>query len=175
MEPSTRGTVAQTCRRGMGRQPGQHHEPSTIDRSAGNDRDRDRDMQRGADSRRDGDRDMQRGADNDRNRNTQRGADNDRERSATTTGQAGARAKLSGEQRSKITTAIKNQRVEPQININFSISVGTRVPRDVRFDPLPAEINTIYPDWRGYEFFRVRDEIVVVDPRTLEIVAVLDI
>ena len=33
---------------------------------------------------------------------------------------------------------------------------------------------TIYPEWRGYEFILVRDQIIVVDPRTLEIVAVLD-
>ena len=58
--------------------------------------------------------------------------------------------------------------------VNFSISVGTRVPHEVSFHPLPAEIVTIYPDWRGYEFFLVRDQIVVVDPRTLEIVAVLE-
>jgi hypothetical protein len=110
----------------------------------------------------------------DNNRNaTEQGRDRD-SRSTTTTGQAGAGAKLSSDQRSKITTVIKQQRVEPASNINFSISVGTRVPREVRFHPLPAEIVTVYPDWRGYEFFLVRDEIVVVNPRTLEIVAVLD-
>jgi Protein of unknown function (DUF1236) len=90
-----------------------------------------------------------------------------------TTGQAGASAKLSTEQRTQITTIIRNQRVAPATNINFAVSVGTRVPRDIGFHPLPAEIVTIYPEWRGYEFFLVRDEIVVVDPRTLEIVAVL--
>ena len=47
------------------------------------------------------------------------------------------------------------------------------MPREVRFHPLPTEIITVYPDWRGYEFFLVRDEIIVVNPRTLEIVAVL--
>jgi hypothetical protein len=100
-----------------------------------------------------------------------KGADGNRQ----TTGQAGAAGKLSTEQRSKITTVIKQQRVQPTTNINFSISVGTRVPRDnVRFYPLPTEIVTIYPDWRGYEFFMVGDEIIVVNPRTLEIVAVLD-
>jgi hypothetical protein len=36
------------------------------------------------------------------------------------------------------------------------------------------EIVSIYPDWRGYEFILVRDQIIVVDPRTFEIVAVLD-
>jgi hypothetical protein len=92
--------------------------------------------------------------------------------STTTTGQAGAGAKLSTEQRTKITTVIRNQHVQPTTNVNFSIAVGTRVPRTVSFHPLPTEIVDIYPSWRGYEFFLVRDQIVVVDPRTLEIVAV---
>jgi Protein of unknown function (DUF1236) len=91
-----------------------------------------------------------------------------------TVGQAGAGGKLSTEQRTKITTVIKQQRVAPVTNVNFSISVGTRVPRDVSFHPLPAEIVTIYPDWRGYEFIMVRDQILVIDPSSLEIVAVID-
>ena len=91
-----------------------------------------------------------------------------------TVGQAGAGGKLSSEQRTKITTVIRDQHIAPVTNVNFSISVGTRVPRDVTFHPLPAEIVTIYPDWRGYQFILVRDQIVVVDPQTFEIVAVLD-
>jgi hypothetical protein len=92
----------------------------------------------------------------------------------TTTGQAGAGAKLSTEQRTKITTVIRDQRIAPVNNVNFAISIGTRVPREVSFHPLPAEVVTVYPEWRGYEFFLVRDQIIVVDPRTLEIVAVLE-
>jgi hypothetical protein len=69
---------------------------------------------------------------------------------------------------------IREQHVSPVNNVNFAISVGTRVPREIGFHPLPPQIVTIYPEWRGYEFFLVRDQIVVVDPRTLEIVAVLD-
>jgi Protein of unknown function (DUF1236) len=91
-----------------------------------------------------------------------------------TTGQAGAGAKLSSDQRTRITTVIKGQHIQPVTNVNFSISVGTRVPRDVSFHPLPTEIVTIYPDWRGYEFILVNDQIVVVDPQTFEIVAVID-
>ena len=92
----------------------------------------------------------------------------------TTTGQAGAGAKLSGEQRTRITSVIRNQRVESLNNVDFNIAVGTRVPRErVHLYPLPAEVVTIYPEWRGYEFIRVRDQIIVVDPRTLEIVDVL--
>ncbi len=96
------------------------------------------------------------------------------ESKSQTTGQAGAGAKLSTEQRTKITTVIKEQHVQPVTNVNFSISVGARVPRSVHFHPLPADIITIYPAWRGYEFFLVRDEIIVVNPHSMEIVAVLE-
>jgi hypothetical protein len=99
---------------------------------------------------------------------------NNAEGKSQTTGQAGAGGKLSTEQRTKITTVIREQHVQPASNVNFSISVGTRVPREVSFHPLPTEIVTIYPDWRGYEFFLVSGQIIVVNPRTLEIVAVLD-
>ena len=92
-----------------------------------------------------------------------------------TTGQAAAGGKMSSEQRTKITTVIREQHVAPVTNVNFSISVGTRVPRDMSFHPLPAEIVTIYPEWRGYEFILVNNQILVVDPRSFEIVAVLDV
>jgi hypothetical protein len=104
----------------------------------------------------------------------QKGADSKAGSESKTVGQAGAGAKLSSEQRTKITTVIRNQHVAPLEHVNFSISVGTRVPRDVRFYPLPAEVVTIYPEWRDYEFVLVGDQIVVVDPRSFEIVAVID-
>jgi Protein of unknown function (DUF1236) len=108
------------------------------------------------------------------NRNGNMNADSKSGSEGKTVGQAGAGAKLSSEQRTKITTVIKGQHIAPVTNVNFSISVGTRVSRDVTFHPLPAEIVTVYPDWRGYEFILVRDQIVVIDPSSLEIVAVID-
>ncbi|MEO6839467.1 MAG: DUF1236 domain-containing protein [Bradyrhizobium sp.] len=107
-------------------------------------------------------------------RNGTKNADSKGGAEGKTVGQAGAGAKLSTEQRTKITTVIKEQHIAPVTNVNFSISVGTRVPRDVSFHPLPAEIVTVYPDWRGYEFILVRNQILVIDPSSLEIVAVLD-
>jgi Protein of unknown function (DUF1236) len=95
-------------------------------------------------------------------------------RSQTTTGQAGASAKLSDDQRTRITGVIRDQHIQPLANVNFSVSVGAKVPRTVTFHPLPQEVVTIYPEWRGYEFVRVRDQIVVIDPRTFEIVAILE-
>jgi uncharacterized protein DUF1236 len=101
-----------------------------------------------------------------------KGADS---KATTTTGQAGAGAKLSTEQRTKITTVIKEQHVQPVTNVNFSISIGARVPREVGFHPLPTEIVSVYPEWRGYEYILVRDQILVINPRTLEIVDVIDV
>lgn len=96
------------------------------------------------------------------------------ENRSQTVGQAGAGAKLSTEQRTKITSVIKNEHVAPVKNVNFNVSIGTRVPHDVAFHPLPADVVTIYPEWRGYNFVLVRDEIIVIDPQTYEIVAVIN-
>ena len=32
----------------------------------------------------------------------------------------------------------------------------------------------VYPEWRGYEFVQVHQQILVIDPATLEIVAILE-
>jgi hypothetical protein len=109
-----------------------------------------------------------------KNPNAKSAADDKGMNKEATTGQAGAGAKLNGEQRTKVTSVIKQQNIKPVTNVNFSISVGTRVPRDVEFHPLPAEIVTVYPDWRGYDFILVNDQILVINPRSYEIVAVID-
>ena len=92
-----------------------------------------------------------------------------------TTGQGAAAgsAKLSTEQRTKITTIFKQHKVEPA-HLNVSVSVGTRVPDSVHFYPLPVEVIVVYPEWRGYDYILVGDEILVIDPRTHEIVAILE-
>jgi hypothetical protein len=94
------------------------------------------------------------------------------ERSTTGQGAAGS-VKLSTEQRTKITSVIRQQKVEPT-HLNVSVNVGTRVPDSVRFHPLPVEVVDVYPEWRGYNYILVGQQIVVVDPRTHEIVAILD-
>jgi hypothetical protein len=85
----------------------------------------------------------------------------------------GAAANLSVDERSRITTVIKQGNVQPENNVNFSVSVGTRVPREVHLYPMPREIVDIRPAWRRYEFILIGDEVVVVNPRTFEIVAVM--
>lgn len=95
---------------------------------------------------------------------------------ATNSGSAakGTSARLSGEQRTKIHQTIIKQGNAPRVsNVNFSISVGTTVPRSVRLVAVPAAIIEIQPAWRGYEYFMVGDRVVIVDPNTMQIIAVI--
>jgi hypothetical protein len=81
---------------------------------------------------------------------------------------------LSTEQRTKIRTTVLQQSNAPRVSkVDFQISVGTRVPKTVRAVALPTTVVEVYPQWRGFLYFIVGDEIVVVEPNTMEIVAVL--
>ncbi|WP_371814024.1 DUF1236 domain-containing protein [Bradyrhizobium sp. CCBAU 21365] len=51
--------------------------------------------------------------------------------------------------------------------------MGTTVPRDIRLQTLPSDVVEVVPQYRGYSFFVVRDEIVIVEPSTFRIVTVL--
>ncbi len=64
-------------------------------------------------------------------------------------------------------------KAQPLTNVTFSVNVGTRVPRDVRYYPVPAELVTIYPAWSGYHFILVNDQIVIIDPSSFEIVEII--
>jgi hypothetical protein len=113
----------------------------------------------------------------DNEKNGKASAQNERNGKNSTTGQgaAGARAaNLTTEQKTKIRTVIKEKvKAKPVEHVNFSVSVGTVVPRTIHYYPLPAEVVTIYPAWRGYYFVLVGSQIVVIQPSSFEIVAVL--
>ena len=98
-------------------------------------------------------------------------------KSGTTTGNAATSATAAPppEKRSQITTAIKSETsIRETTNVNFNISVGTRVPSSVTFYPLPPRIVEIYPEWRGYQVILVKGRYVIVRPETYEIVYVIE-
>lgn len=94
-----------------------------------------------------------------------------------TTGQGAAgsgNASLTSEQRSKITSNIRQTNVKRETNVNFNISVGTVVPRSMTLHALPPTVVEVYPQWRGYRFVLVGDEIIIIEPGSYRIVAVID-
>jgi len=93
-----------------------------------------------------------------------------------TTGNAATSATAAppAEKRAQITSAIKQEKVEEVTNVNFNISIGTAVPSSVRYYPLPSRIVEIYPEWRGYDFIRVRGKYIILRPHTHEIVYIIE-
>ena len=101
---------------------------------------------------------------------------------------------MSEDQHSQIKTVIARvsgpqSRVDRR-KIDFSVSIGTRVPRSVDVVTLPDEIVRIVPQYRGFnyfvisyrtkdiggsDFYLVKDQLVIIDPQTLEIVAIIPV
>jgi hypothetical protein len=47
------------------------------------------------------------------------------------------------------------------------------VPHSVHVATVPSTLIEIHPAWRGYRYFVVGDELVIVEPDSLKIVAVV--
>ena len=58
-------------------------------------------------------------------------------------------------------------------NINVQMKFGERLPQFVRARPLPPDIVSIEPRYRGYEFAVVEDQVYIVEPRTKKVVDVI--
>jgi hypothetical protein len=56
---------------------------------------------------------------------------------------------------------------------DFALRVGTAVPRSVQVYDVPEDIVVVVPQYRGLKYIFVRDEVVFLDPDTLEIVAIM--
>jgi len=99
---------------------------------------------------------------------TQKGAEG---KAGTQTGDV----KLTTEQRTKIRTTVLQGGNAPRVsNVDFSITVGTVVPRErVKLVAVPPTLVEIHPAWRGYLYFIVGERIIIVEPSSYKIVAVL--
>jgi hypothetical protein len=93
-------------------------------------------------------------------------------------GSTGGSVSLTSDQKTKIRTTVLRSGSAPKVSrssINFNIRVGTVVPRSVHFVTVPETLVEIHPAWRGYSYFIVDEEIVIVEPSTFKIVAVLTV
>ena len=79
------------------------------------------------------------------------------------------------EQRTKIRETVLTGNAPRVANVNFAINVGTVVPRTVRVVEVPETLIEIHPAWRGFQYFVYNDEIIIVEPGSLKIVAVVTV
>ena len=88
----------------------------------------------------------------------------------------GANVNLSSEQRTKIRESVFNEKNAPRVGkIDFSLREGTVVPRSVRIVEIPPVLIDIHPEWRRYRYFIANEEIIIVDPETLRIIAIVEV
>ena len=80
---------------------------------------------------------------------------------------------MTTEQRTKIRqTVLVGGNARRVNNVNFTLRVGTVVPTSVRVVEVAPVVVVIHPEWRGYMYFVVGDEIIIVN-RNHHIVAIL--
>jgi len=84
-----------------------------------------------------------------------------------------ARIRLGVQERERLHRSFDLQRARVA-NVRFDYHVGHRVPRDVRLFPVSREVLAFFPYYRDYSYFVVGDEICIVDPRTYEVVDVIE-
>jgi hypothetical protein len=84
-----------------------------------------------------------------------------------------ASAPMSPEQNVKFRETLKGEKAERLTNVRFSISIGDEIPKSVHFYRLPARIVEYAPQYRDFDYILVGDDILIVNPRTHRIVAVI--
>lgn len=149
------------------------------DRNAKNDRDlmNDRDL-KDRNAKNDRDHDL-----NDRNAKNDRDL-RDRDRGSTGAsegtegrsegGRHGSVANVSVEQKTRIRSIFTEHRVEPARDLHVSVNVGTRLPRSIHLYPVPAQVISIVPEYRDYEYILLDDNrVAIIDPDTFEVVDII--
>jgi hypothetical protein len=80
---------------------------------------------------------------------------------------------VNDEQRTQIVERLRRERAVSNENIDVQLNIGERLPPRVRPRPLPPDIVRIAPQYRDYRYTVVKDQIVIVDPRTSQVVDVI--
>ncbi|MDW6022248.1 DUF1236 domain-containing protein [Mesorhizobium sp. BAC0120] len=90
-----------------------------------------------------------------------------------TTGAIG-KVNVTAQQKTEIRHIITQTKVEPA-HVDFDVTVGATVPHTVKIHRLPQRIVKLVPAYESYEYFVLADgRIVIVDPDSLKVVAVLE-
>ncbi|MCG7393248.1 DUF1236 domain-containing protein [Microvirga sp. ACRRW] len=83
---------------------------------------------------------------------------------------------VTGEQRTEITRAFRSVDARPINNVNFTVSVGAVVPQTVvtELHACPSEVVRILAGLPECRYVIIRDQVVIVEPKTRKIVTVIE-
>jgi hypothetical protein len=85
--------------------------------------------------------------------------------------QAMGGAHISKENASRIADTLMATASPQHVNIN--VSVGGLLPGEVDLRPLPPAVVELVPEYRGYDYVVVNEEIVIVEPSTRRVVEII--
>lgn len=69
---------------------------------------------------------------------------------------------------------VDRNEMKPVRDFGISVTVGAQLPSRVALQPLPREIATLRPQFRGYRYTVSESQIVIVDPGSRRVVEVID-
>ena len=88
----------------------------------------------------------------------------------------GKSVQLNETQRTQIKgIVVKDRNVTRVDHVDFSVNVGVAVPRTINVAVLPADIVEVVPEYRGFEYVVVGDQLLIIDPNTMLIVDILPV
>jgi hypothetical protein len=79
---------------------------------------------------------------------------------------------LSQEKATRISQALKTS--VGRENVRVDVRVGAPIPEHMHPMPLPPDVATLVPEYRGYEYFVANDAIVIVQPTSHVVVGTID-
>ena len=80
---------------------------------------------------------------------------------------------ISSEQEAKIVEAVRGANVDHAAKMEITLRVGAEIPRNLHFYPFPKEVAEIAPEYGNYFYVVASRKIVVIDPLSYRIVAIL--
>jgi Protein of unknown function (DUF1236) len=89
------------------------------------------------------------------------------------TGRSVGLTTLSPGQKTRLHGIISGGNIQHVNRVDFPLTVGTRVPDTMTLYNVPESIVDVLPQYRDFEYIVVWNELVIIDPDTLNIVAVL--
>src|SRR5262249_5183062 len=88
-------------------------------------------------------------------------------------GVAAAPPSLSAAQRSEIFNAVSREKSKVTPPPAFNPAVGVKVPPSIALYTLPDSALANIPSMRAYQYTVVKDQVVLVDPTTLQVVDII--
>jgi hypothetical protein len=85
---------------------------------------------------------------------------------------AAAADSLSLDQQTKLADLL-TRLAQPVTNVKFPLAIDSAVPAEVEVRPLPSQAETIVPQFRGFGYVIIEEQIAIVDQPGRRIVAVI--